>query len=240
MQDGKRMRKVVVEFDPAVYESMGAAKIFETVKSIEFKQILSLDFEEGVKILIEEIEMKAGFEIEDMDLPEGIEILNVLRREGNRYTVLMKAEADSFVKRQLGLDWQQARNLPALADAEKLFSADFAILPDPPIFISEEKAVFGFLGDRESIEIMLKLLRFLVDVKSVHFPRIGPFEYDVLSALTRRQREALTAALKHGYYEYPRRISTEKLASKMGLTKTTLIEHLRKAENTLVSNVVSG
>ncbi len=239
-KDGSRMRKVVVEFDPACYDSMGASQIFRTVKSIEFKQILSLDFEEGVKILIEDIEMKPGFEIEDMDLPEGIEILNILKREGNRYTVLMKAEADSFIRRQLGLDWQQARNLPALADAEKLFNADFAILPDPPIFISEEKAVFGFLADKDSIEIMLRLLRFLVDVKSVHFPRVGPFQYDVLSALTQRQREALTAALKHGYYEYPRRISTEELAGKMGLTKTTLIEHLRKAENTLVSNLVSG
>ena len=100
--------------------------------------------------------------------------------------------------------------------------------------------MFGFLGDKESIEIMLNLLRFLVDVKSVHFPRLGPYEYDILSALTERQREALTAAQRYGYYEYPRRISTEDLARKMGLTKTTLIEHLRKAENALVSNLIPG
>jgi hypothetical protein len=239
-EERSRMRKVVVEFDPACYEKLGAAKIFETVKAIEFRQILRLDFEEGTKILVEDIEMKPGFVIEDMDLPEGIEILNILKREGNRYTVLMKAEADIFVQRQLGLDWQQAKTLPALADAEKLFSADFRILPDPPILISEERAMFGFLGDKESIEIMLNLLRFLVDVKSVSFPRMGPYEYDVLSALTQRQREALAAAQKYGYYAYPRRISTEELARKMGLTKTTLIEHLRKAENALVSSLIPG
>ena len=73
------MRKVVVEFDPACYEKLGAAKIFETVKSIEFKQVLRLDFEEGTKILIEEIEMKPGFQIGDMDLPEAARKLNSLQ-----------------------------------------------------------------------------------------------------------------------------------------------------------------
>lgn len=163
-----------------------------------------------------------------------------MRRDGNRYICLLKSNADAFMRRHMGLNWQQAKDLPAFAEARDLFTADFNVIPDPPIIISEERMVFGFLGDKKSIQVMLKMLRFLVDVKSVHLPRMGPYEYDVLSALTEKQREAIMFAQRYGYYEYPRKISTEKLAEKLGLTKTTLIEHLRKAENALVSNVVGG
>jgi hypothetical protein len=232
------MRKVVIEFDPSFYEKFGMTNTFRVAKSLEFKQILGLDFEEGIKVLIEEIEMKPGHELDDLELPEGLEILDVLKREGNRYTCLIKSTADAFMRKQMGLDWQQAKELPAISEAKKLFSADFAVIPDTPMVIAEDRAVFSFLGNKESIEIMLKLLRMLVDIKGIHFPRTGPYEYDILSSLTERQKQAITAAQRYGYYEYPRRISTQDLASKLGLTKATLIEHLRKAENALVSNVV--
>jgi hypothetical protein len=140
----------------------------------------------------------------------------------------------------MGLDWEQAKSLPAFADLEKLFTEDFKFIPDPPIYISEDRALFGFLGNKKSIEVMLNILRLLVDVKSIRFPREGPYEYDIMSTMTEKQKEALTVAQRHGYYQYPRAISTEELAKKLGLTKTTLIEHLRKAENALISDVLAG
>ncbi len=239
---GTQLRKIVVELDPQILESsFGVGGIFRTVESMEFKQILQLDLEQGIKVLIEEINMRPGHQLKDVEFPEGIEILGILKREGNRYVVLMKSSADAFMRKLIGLDWHQAKNLPPISEAVRLESdAQLNVVPDPPIFISKEKAVFGFLGDRQSIDAMLKLLRFFGVVKGVHFPRTGPYEYDVLSSLTERQREVITTAQKHGYYEYPRRISTQELAGRLGMTKTTLIEHLRKAENTLVSSIVAG
>jgi hypothetical protein len=241
MIDGnQRLRKVVIEIDPASYGRLGMSRVFESVKSIELKQIIRMDFEEGIKIIVEEIEMKPGHQLSDMYLPEAIEILDVLKTDGNRYTVLMKSNADTFMQNQMGLDWEQAKSLPEFADVGKLFTEDFKFIPDPPIYISQDRALFGFLGNKNSIEVMLNILRLLVDVKSVRFPREGPFEYDIMSTMTERQKEALTAAQKHGYYKYPRAISTKELAEKLGLTKATLIEHLRKAENALISDVLAG
>lgn len=47
----------------------------------------------------------------------------------------------------------------------------------------------------------------------------------------------LLPALNAGCYQYPRRISATELAEKLGYSKSTLIEYLRKAENTIITTV---
>jgi predicted DNA binding protein len=52
--------------------------------------------------------------------------------------------------------------------------------------------------------------------------------------LSPRQREAFALARREGYYDRPRRTSTEALAAAMGVTSATFREHLRKAEAKLL------
>lgn len=56
-------------------------------------------------------------------------------------------------------------------------------------------------------------------------------ERETLSA---RQEEVFTLAQKRGYYEWPRQISADDLATELDISKTTLLEHLRKAEAKLL------
>lgn len=53
--------------------------------------------------------------------------------------------------------------------------------------------------------------------------------------LTERQREVFETARRSGYYEWPREISADALANDIGIAKTTLLEHLRKAETKLLN-----
>jgi hypothetical protein len=55
-----------------------------------------------------------------------------------------------------------------------------------------------------------------------------------LDTLTAAQREAFEHAREVGYYEWPRGTSTRDLADDLGISKTTLLEHLRKAESKLL------
>lgn len=55
--------------------------------------------------------------------------------------------------------------------------------------------------------------------------------------LTPRQREAFRLARDRGYYEYPRESTARALADELGVSKTTFLEHLRKAEATLLAGV---
>jgi len=59
----------------------------------------------------------------------------------------------------------------------------------------------------------------------------------LFAGMTERQLEALRVALDNGYYEEPRGASVEELAEETTVARATFEEHLRKAENGLVSNV---
>lgn len=54
--------------------------------------------------------------------------------------------------------------------------------------------------------------------------------------LTDRQLAALQLALERGYYEQPRRTSLRDIADGTAVAKSTYEEHLRKAENKLLTN----
>jgi hypothetical protein len=59
-----------------------------------------------------------------------------------------------------------------------------------------------------------------------------PLPVDQLSS---RQREVFRLAQARGYYDYPRQIKADELADELGVSSSTLHEHLRKAEAKLLS-----
>jgi predicted DNA binding protein len=59
----------------------------------------------------------------------------------------------------------------------------------------------------------------------------------LLGELTKKQAFALLTALARGYYEIPKKISTEEIAGSLKLPRTTYEEHLRKAESKVMKGV---
>jgi predicted DNA binding protein len=55
------------------------------------------------------------------------------------------------------------------------------------------------------------------------------------AVLSERQREAVLLAHQEGYYDWPRKIKATELAEEMGVAHSTYIEHLRKAEEKLIT-----
>lgn len=60
----------------------------------------------------------------------------------------------------------------------------------------------------------------------------------VLASLSPRQREAVLAAHRLGYYDSPRRTTHAEVAEEIGCAESTASEHLRKAESKLIAEVV--
>lgn len=57
----------------------------------------------------------------------------------------------------------------------------------------------------------------------------------LLSDLTEKQVDAILTAHRYGYYSLPRRADVQTIASKINVPRTTFQEHLKKAENKLIS-----
>lgn len=60
---------------------------------------------------------------------------------------------------------------------------------------------------------------------------------DWLDTLTDRQREALEAAYRAGYFEWPRDSNAEEVAATLDISSPTLHSHLRKAEGSLLADI---
>ncbi|MHA2253612.1 MAG: helix-turn-helix domain-containing protein [Candidatus Kariarchaeaceae archaeon] len=61
---------------------------------------------------------------------------------------------------------------------------------------------------------------------------------EIISGLTHRQIFVLIKAYEDGYYEIPRNIRTQDIASDMGITRYGIEKNLRKAENKLIKAIV--
>lgn len=79
------------------------------------------------------------------------------------------------------------------------------------------------------------------------FREIGTVTLDKLSAfdgtgvrLTDRQYEVLEHALEAGYFEWPRETTSEELAAEMEINRSTMLEHLRKAESKLLTDALEN
>ena len=135
---------------------------------------------------------------------------------------LVYAEADF----RLGLD----RFFENLTDGN-LFQA-FELSPEfvKISLLCSKNGIASFLAHLDRTRVPFKIL----SVGNAKFTR----END-LSGLTAIQRNLLTAAHSTGYFEVPRRITTESLADRLGIDKSTLSEHLRKAEKRVIDDLFS-
>ena len=208
--------------NPNLVTTFVQKNFFESLEYIEGKALLTFDIERGVKIGICDIKMKDTYALTDLKAPDGFEILNILREDDNKYTCLVKIE--------------YRKNLMKLL---KLFHVK-SIIYDLPFIVSEEKIVFAFIAESEALKKMLSIIKPLGLIRNVSFQKVTAPEYSALSCLTDRQREIVLAAKKYGYYEFPRKITPEELSLKLKISKATIIEHLRKAENRIISYITTG
>lgn len=108
-----------------------------------------------------------------------------------------------------------------------------------PLGVGDGKVKICFLGNEAQVKMFLERIDILeiryriVSLADASFSPTSP-----LSRLTEKQREILIAAYKSGYYDIPRKITSEELAKKLNLVDSTVVEHLRKAEQRLITQIL--
>jgi DNA-binding CsgD family transcriptional regulator len=116
------------------------------------------------------------------------------------------------------------------------------LMARPPDFLDVDRMKVEMVGKENEIK---KLLHYANKWGDNSFKILGLTSIDakgesLLSKLTPRQRQMLLAAYALCYYDVPRRISSDDLSMHLDLDKSTVVEHLRKAERKLIGAIIAG
>jgi hypothetical protein len=127
------------------------------------------------------------------------------------------------------------RQLPKGARLPKLLMAR------PPDFLDVDRMKVEVLGrERDVKKILQNASRWSNTYKILGLTSIDKKEEPLLSKLSMKQRQALLTAFALGYYDVPRRISSDDLSRHLNVDKSTVVEHLRKAEKKLIDSIIAG
>ncbi|MCW4024847.1 MAG: helix-turn-helix domain-containing protein [Candidatus Bathyarchaeota archaeon] len=130
------------------------------------------------------------------------------------------------------------RSGPSLSSVLSLTDIESGFL-FPPMGVKDGKIKFSFLGNENQVKKFIEGMNTMelhyrvVLLADAEFSPTSP-----LNQLTEKQREVLIAAYQAGYYDIPRKISSQELAKKLGLVDSTVVEHLRKAEHRLITHIL--
>lgn len=116
------------------------------------------------------------------------------------------------------------------------------LMARPPDFLDVDRMKVEMIGKEDEIK---KLVHYANKWGDNSFKILGLTSIDakgesLLSKLTTRQRQMLLTAYALGYYDVPRRISSDDLSRHLSVDKSTIVEHLRKAERKLIGGIITG
>ena len=216
------MRRLILEVPEKELTKVGLElPQFKKIKSLELLYFLRQDAEEFAAIAYVEFRDSTS-KVEDL-LTDGYlieaQVLEPAKNEG--YIIFI-------------------RGGPSLSNALRFVGVESGYL-FPPLGIDGQKIRFSFLGSEMQIKDFLEKInaigiRFrVVMLADANFSPTSP-----LSQLTEKQRKVLIAAYNAGYYDVPRKTTSEELAKSLNLGDSTVVEHLRKAERKLISRLLDN
>jgi len=117
------------------------------------------------------------------------------------------------------------------------------LMASHPDFLDVDRMKVEMIGKENEVK---KLLHYTNKWGDNSFKILGLTSIDtkeggasLLSKLTARQRQMLLTAYALGYYDVPRKISSDELSRQLKVDKSTIVEHLRKAERKLIGSIIA-
>lgn len=129
---------------------------------------------------------------------------------------------------------------PCIPPPPKNFPPTRLLAARPPEFLDMNRMKAEVIGRNADIKNLLKYASKSNSYKILGLTSLDTASESLLSSLTAKQRHALLTAYALGYYDVPRRISSEDLSRHLNADKSTVVEHLRKAERKIIASVIAG
>ena len=216
------MRKVIIEIEPYESTKQAQRQMFTHTRSYEVLEVLKMDHVKGLYVDLIECYLKENVSIDELTSIGDMDILNVIKSEGDKHTCLV-----------LGHEKEDVINTFNGPELNLIYTA--------PSLISEDRIIVSFISGHNDMMRFVEMVKdHIGKVVNMTFKQSAYEKKDLLSILTDKQREILTAAYRYGYYDIPKRTSSELLSEKVNVSKPTLLEHLRKAERRILTEILAG
>lgn len=131
--------------------------------------------------------------------------------------------------------------LPECRDVLEEHDTEFYI--DGPLVLDDGGLTFTAVASQDGLEHVDADWNWIEDFDA-HFEilRIGGYDgrRTRVEALTERQRDVLVTAYERNYFDVPRGVSADELAAEFDLDKSTVLDHLRRAQRNLLEQTFDG
>ena len=197
----------------------------DIIEYSEVLDILKIDLKKGYKIVLVKMKMKPGHTVKELEDSGAVNILSRIVEEEDTITCLMKGNPPMHL-------------FSKIAPITEKFNVN--VIWDVPSRMHGRSIVLSAIGDEKDLNRVAQGCKLLGSIDQISFSKTFLQGIDMLQVLTDKQKEIIITAKKHGYYEYPRQVNSDDLSKHIGLSKATTIEHLRKAENRLMNQLLMG
>ena len=209
------MRRITVELSPEVVNRFGfGTEWLAQIKGCEVVYILKYDRHDFVGVV--RVEMEDGrMSPAELAGTGGLEDIEVLYEDRGVFTCIFREK--------------MPRSTPG-------WFGGIEMLLDTPLLLTKKKCVLSFLVKEENYKkVMAAISGIVVNVSRQE--RVGRDFLEPLPPLTERQRQVVKLAKELGYFEIPRRTSSERIAKILGISRAAFLEHLRKVERNVFNEL---
>ena len=192
------------------------------------------------------------------DLLEKYELLQVHRQDDNQIFATQKVKfKDSNMNpellegKQYGISFVEVINEDKennefiffskhnWVEQTKAFLDRLDLIIDPPIILDQERLLVSIITESRNVDEFVKSLNrfYKKELEILSISHMQPNYENLFLKLTNRQQEIAFYAVQHGYFEIPRRINSQKIATHFRITRSALYDHLRKIERVLYHSI---
>ena len=205
------MQEVKIRWSAATVAKSEFAELLEICST--FEVVAHLDVQpEGVRQLTR-CEMRDGADFESINDVSFLTFEGVLPNRGDGLEAIVVLNQHPLVVSAISFD-------------------DIAVYP--PYSISDEGVEITLRGVPSGISQFLAQVNIFLPPDKVSVTTHDDPKNEAQSLLGERQLEVVQQAVLLGYYDEPKKISMRELADHIGIARSTLGEHLHRAESTLI------
>jgi len=211
------MREVTIHLSTEELAAFGIEEFVSVIRSAGLEEVTELQCQRPGCLLA--IEVTEAISPDELSTLENLEWWERLDREAG-VTYLCKLAVPAFDQ---GFDPHHETDASQRGVAVSGDGVDVTMIGSQDA-LSERVREYGKTGADP-------LLRTLTDYE-------GPD--DPLDAVTPRQREVLETAFDMGYFDVPRDVTTNEIATALNLDPSTVREHLQRAQKNLLTDVLDA